>query len=112
VVLLRAVGTPEKGRYAPWQVAALAGLLDPELVVISGAVAEAGDLFLDRIRGRLLPGLIDAPPRVLMSALGDQAVVIGAVRLALDHVEATLLGSPGVASWAKAPALSAAPAQG
>ena len=32
-------------------VAALAGMLNPELVVISGAVADDGDLFLDRIRG-------------------------------------------------------------
>ena len=90
-------------------VAALAGMLDPELVVISGAVADDGDLFLDRIRARLLPDLIDTPPRLAMSTLGDQAVVIGAVRLALDHVEASLLGSPGAAPWAQAPALAAAP---
>jgi predicted NBD/HSP70 family sugar kinase len=81
-------------------VAALAGMLDPELVVISGAVADEGDLFLD---------LIDTPPRLAMSTLSDQAVVIGAVRLALDHVEASLLGSPGAAPWAQAPALAAAP---
>ncbi|MFL6187430.1 MAG: ROK family transcriptional regulator, partial [Actinomycetes bacterium] len=76
-------------------VAALAGMLDPELVVISGAVADDGDLFLDRIRARLLPDLIDTPPRLAMSTLGDRAVVTGAVRLALDDVEANLLGSPG-----------------
>jgi predicted NBD/HSP70 family sugar kinase len=93
-------------------IAALAGMLDPELVVISGAVADAGDLFLDRIRGRLLPDLIDAPPRVAMSTLGDQAVVLGAVAMALDHVEATLLGRPGPAPWGKAPVLAAAPPQG
>jgi predicted NBD/HSP70 family sugar kinase len=93
-------------------VAALAGVLDPELVVISGAVANDGDLFLDRIRRRLLPDLIDTPPRVVMSTLGDRAVVVGAVRMALDHVEASLLGSPGVSAWPKAPALAAAPPQG
>ena len=93
-------------------IAALAGMLDPELVVISGAVADAGDLFLGRIRGRLLPDLIDAPPRVAMSTLGDQAVVLGAVAIALDHVEATLLGRPGPAPWGKAPVLAAAPPQG
>jgi predicted NBD/HSP70 family sugar kinase len=93
-------------------VAALAGMLNPELVVISGAVADDGDLFLDRIRGRLLPDLIDTPPRVAMSTLGDHAVVLGAVRMALDHVEASLLGSPGTAPWPEAPALAAAPPQG
>jgi len=92
-------------------VAALAGMLDPELVVISGAVADDGDLFLDRIRARLLLDLIDTPPRLAMSTLGDQAVVTGAVRLALDDVEANLLGSPGASSWPQAPALAAAPAQ-
>ncbi|HKQ02851.1 MAG TPA: ROK family protein, partial [Actinomycetes bacterium] len=94
-----------------YAVAALAGMLDPELVVISGAVADDGDLFLDRIRARLLPDLTDTPPRLAMSSLGDQAVVTGAVRLALDQVEASLLGSPGASSWAEAPALAAAPAQ-
>jgi predicted NBD/HSP70 family sugar kinase len=92
-------------------VAALAGMLNPELVVISGAVADDGDLFCERIRARLLPDLIDAPPRLAMSTLGDQAVVTGAVRLALDHVEASLLGSPRTSPWPQAPALAAAPAQ-
>jgi predicted NBD/HSP70 family sugar kinase len=89
-------------------VAAVAGLLNPELVVISGAVADAGDLFLDRIRGRLLPDLIDIPPQVSMSSLGDQAVVVGAVRMALDHVEASFLGGAD-APWQPAPVRSAAP---
>jgi predicted NBD/HSP70 family sugar kinase len=87
-------------------VAALAGMLNPELVVISGAVAEAGDLFLDRIRRRLQPDLIDTPPRLSMSTLGDQAVVVGAVRMALDHVEARLLSGSDAALW-EAPALAA-----
>jgi hypothetical protein len=90
-------------------VASLAGMLDPELVVISGAVADDGDLFLDRIRRRLVPELIDSPPRVAMSTLGDQAVVVGAVRMALDHVEASLFGSPGAAPLTEAPALATAP---
>jgi predicted NBD/HSP70 family sugar kinase len=93
-------------------VAALAGVLDPELVVISGAVADDGDLFLDRIRRRLVPELIDSPPRVAMSTLGDQAVVVGAVRMALDHVEASLFGSPGASPLTEAPALATAPPQG
>jgi len=90
-------------------VAAVAGLLNPELVVIAGAVADAGDLFLGRIRDRLVPDLIDLPPRLAMSSLGDQAVVVGAVRMALDHVEASLLGSPGAAPWTGS--LAAAPSQ-
>jgi predicted NBD/HSP70 family sugar kinase len=90
-------------------VAAIAGMLNPELVVIAGAVADAGDLFLDRIRDRLVPDLIDLPPRLAMSSLGDQVVVVGAVRMALDHVEASLLGSPAATPWSGA--LAAAPSQ-
>ncbi|HZA82584.1 MAG TPA: ROK family protein, partial [Actinomycetes bacterium] len=92
-------------------VAALAGMLDPELVVISGAVADAGDLFLERIRRRLLPDLIDTPPRVSMSSLGDQAVVVGAVRMALDHVETRILGGAD-APLKAAPALPVAAPSG
>jgi hypothetical protein len=73
-------------------------------------VADDDDLFLDRIRARLLPDLIDTPPRLAMSTLGDQAVVTGAVRMALDHVEASLLGSSGSSPWPEARALAAAPA--
>jgi hypothetical protein len=47
-----------------------------------------------------------------MSTLGDQAVVVGAVRMALDHVEASLHGSPGATPWTETPALAAAPPQG
>lgn len=94
-----------------YAVAALAGMLDPELVVISGAVADDGDLFLDRIRRRLVPELIDRPPRVAMSTLGDQAVVVGAVRMALDHVEGSLFGSPGASPLTEAPALATASPQ-
>jgi predicted NBD/HSP70 family sugar kinase len=90
-------------------IAALAGMLNPELVVISGAVADAGDLFLDRIRQRLLPDLIDLPPRVSMSSLGSEAVVIGAVRIALDHVEARLLSGSDPSSWREAPPRSGTP---
>ena len=90
-------------------IAALAGMLNPELVVISGAVADAGDLFLDRIRQRLLPDLIDLPPRVSMSSLGNEAVVIGAVRIALDHVESRLMSGSDPSSWTGAPPRSGAP---
>jgi predicted NBD/HSP70 family sugar kinase len=70
-------------------IAPLAGLLDPELVVISGAVAQACDVLLDRLEARLAD-LIPAPPRVVGSSLGDRAVALGAARLGLDLVEGSL----------------------
>ena len=74
-------------------VAVLATLLNPELVVIGGAVAAAGDALLEPLRRRL-PGLTATPPRVTASGLGDHVVVAGAVRLALDHVASRLLDEP------------------
>jgi predicted NBD/HSP70 family sugar kinase len=71
-------------------VAIFGTLLNPELVVIGGGVAGAGDLIVPGLEQRL-PALTDAPPRLAASELGDRAVVTGAVRVALDAVEATLL---------------------
>lgn len=67
-------------------VATLAMLLDPERVVISGAVAAAGDILLDPLRERLA-ALTPDPPQLAASPLRDRAVVTGAVRLALDTAE-------------------------
>ncbi|GAB2761799.1 ROK family protein [Sinomonas soli] len=66
-------------------VAVLGTLLNPELVVLGGAVAGAAAALLPRIRQEL-PRLTDTPPRVEVSSLGGDAVAIGAVRRALDDV--------------------------
>ncbi|MFQ4149706.1 ROK family protein [Arthrobacter sp. LAPM80] len=65
-------------------------LFDPDVVVIGGAVASsAGGLLgpLEAELARLMPN----PPRVEVSTLGDAIVTLGAVRLALDHVELNAL---------------------
>lgn len=71
-------------------VAIFGTLLNPELVVVGGGVAGSGDLIVPGLEERL-PALTEAPPRVVASELGDHAVVTGAVRVALDAVEATIL---------------------
>lgn len=64
-------------------------LLDPGLVVISGAVAESCDVLLPDLQARL--SLVAPwPVRLAASSLGDRVVATGAVRLALDSVEARL----------------------
>ena len=73
--------------------AVLHTLLNPELIVIGGAVAEAGDLLVPSL-GKHLESLVDSPPRVAASALGARAVVLGAVRRALDHAERSLFSAP------------------
>ncbi|MFJ8045727.1 ROK family protein [Kitasatospora sp. NPDC096147] len=65
--------------------------LDPELVVIGGSLAQAGELLLDPIR-RCLAETCLFPPEVVTSELGADSVCLGAVRHALTHAEQVLLG--------------------
>ncbi|MFM9446508.1 ROK family transcriptional regulator [Streptomyces acidiscabies] len=74
-------------------VAALALALDPELVVIGGATAGLADL-LDHLRDELARYCL-RPPRVTLSSLGEAAVAMGALRLALDHVDQQLFAVEG-----------------
>ncbi|GAB3935732.1 ROK family transcriptional regulator [Kribbella albertanoniae] len=77
-------------RIAP-VLALLGTVLNPELIVISGGVADGGDLLVPRLEHQL-SSLIDtlSVPRVTASTLGSRAVVLGAVRRALDHAERTV----------------------
>lgn len=67
-------------------IAVLGTFLDPELVVLAGAVADSAAALLPTIN-RELPSLTERPPRVEVSRLGDGIVATGALRLALDYVE-------------------------
>ncbi|MGW2147332.1 ROK family transcriptional regulator [Nonomuraea bangladeshensis] len=60
--------------------------LDPEMVVIGGALASAGDLLVEPAR-EVFERHCLYPPEVVASALGADCIVIGAVRLALDHAD-------------------------
>jgi predicted NBD/HSP70 family sugar kinase len=71
-------------------VAIIGTFLNPELVVVGGGVAGAGDLIVPGLEKRL-PALTQSPPRVAASVLEDQAVVTGAIRVALDAVESRIL---------------------
>ncbi|WBB62028.1 ROK family protein [Streptomyces sp. WMMC500] len=71
-------------------IATLSMLLAPELVVITGAVAAGGDVLLPPLRRRVA-GLMPLVPRIEASPLRENAVVTGAVRLALDAAEAHFL---------------------
>ena len=76
----------DTARYVGMAVANLAATLDPEVVVLAGAIAAAGDLLLDPVRQectrRLPPGMADKV-RIDISPLGDDGVAIGAARLAM-----------------------------
>lgn len=62
----------------------VAALLDPEVVVLGGGLVANGPMVFEPIAAHLASAL-PYPPRVVASALGDAAVVHGAVALALAH---------------------------
>ncbi|MEV6521023.1 ROK family transcriptional regulator [Longispora sp. NPDC051575] len=63
---------------------ALILLMDPEQVVIGGGLSRAGDTLLDPVRRHLVGRTLSSPTEVRASTLGEDAVVLGAVRHALD----------------------------
>ncbi len=73
--------------YIAMAVADIAALLDPQAIVFGGGVVAAqGEWFLEPIREmalRCAPG----KPKIVMSALGEDAQIAGAVRLALDRLQ-------------------------
>ncbi|MFD9791160.1 ROK family protein [Streptomyces sp. NPDC059070] len=64
-------------------VAAVAAVLDPDLVVLGGGVGHSADLLLRTVR-ETLRTLTPLRPKVAPSGLGEDAVLLGAVATALD----------------------------
>ncbi|MDQ0663403.1 putative NBD/HSP70 family sugar kinase [Arthrobacter ulcerisalmonis] len=67
-------------------VGTVATMLNPELVVIGGGVADSAGVLLTPISERLRE-FTATPARVAVSPLGDSIVTVGAIRCALDYVE-------------------------
>lgn len=66
--------------------------LDPEMVVVGGGMSVAGDALINPIRSEVERSS-DFPQVVLGSALGDEGVVLGAVRSALNEAEDRLFAN-------------------
>lgn len=73
-------------------IAASALLIDPDKIVIGGGLSHAGDTLLKPLKQRL-DELCLFPIPVQASRLGEQNVALGAVRLALDHLESSLFAT-------------------
>jgi predicted NBD/HSP70 family sugar kinase len=76
---------------------ALVLTLDPELVVIGGGFSRSADVIVEPLR-RELDRWCLRTPEIRVSAFGDEGVAFGAVRLALEHVEAALYGGAELSS--------------
>lgn len=76
----------DTAKYLGMAIANLVAVLDPEVVILGGTVAAAGDLLLDPVRlesaRRLSPALAETL-RFQISPLQADAVAIGAARLAM-----------------------------
>ncbi|TCO35645.1 putative NBD/HSP70 family sugar kinase [Kribbella steppae] len=68
---------------------ALVLTLDPELVVIGGGFSRSADVLVEPLR-RELDRWCLRTPEIRVSEFGDEGVTLGAVRLALEEVEATV----------------------
>ncbi len=73
-------------------VVAMSLAVDPELIVLGGGISRGGEIILDAIRSHI-DELQPHAPRVVLSTLGDESVAMGAVRIALDAIDAQLLAS-------------------
>lgn len=84
---LRAIA--DAGQHLGTAVASLDNLFDPELIVVGGELAEAGELLLAPMRHALArSSLGTVPPTIVEGTLGDRAVVLGCLAAAIDRVAA------------------------
>ena len=74
----------------------LANILDPEIVVVSGGLSDAGEPWWEPMRvalqAELLPALGDLP--VVPAALGNAAALVGAARLILTPLHTSQESTP------------------
>ncbi len=87
----KAIGTlHETADYLALGIAGLIAIFDPEMVVLGGGLMQAGDLMLDRIRSNALrwtQPVAAKHARIEKTALGEDAGLLGAARLAWMKVQ-------------------------
>lgn len=77
----------ETGRYLGIGTASLVNVLNPELVLFGGGAAQAGEFLLDPIRKQVERRSFSTPqghPEIRLCALGNDAGIVGAARVAMD----------------------------
>ncbi|WP_034091286.1 ROK family transcriptional regulator [Streptacidiphilus albus] len=72
----------QEGERVAHVVAAVSAVIDPDLVVLGGGVGHSADLLLDTVR-QTLHRISPLRPEVVPSALGEDAVLLGAITTAV-----------------------------
>jgi glucokinase-like ROK family protein len=84
----------EASEYLGRGIAYLLNVLNPEMVVLGGAVAQAGETLVGPVRASVARhSLLPAGVAVVPSTLGNRAELTGAIFLAMDHAAARGLGA-------------------
>jgi predicted NBD/HSP70 family sugar kinase len=76
----------DTAKYIGMAIANLVAIIDPEVVVLGGTIAEAGDLLIEPTRlelSRRISPASNQSVKVVPAALGDAAAAIGAARAAI-----------------------------
>ena len=82
----------DTAKYIGMAVANLVAIVDPQIVVLGGTIADAGDLLLEPIRTELIRRISPAASQqvtVVPAALGDASAAVGAARAAMLATEGT-----------------------
>jgi predicted NBD/HSP70 family sugar kinase len=91
----------DAGRAIGRAIADLLNVLNPELIVVGGELAAAGDLLLEGVRESISRAALPAAAgsaRLVAGILGDRAQVLGAVALVVSEADRTLLPEPTITS--------------
>ena len=76
----------EQITYLAWGLSCLACALNPRQIIVGGGLSRSADLFFDALRDRV-NATVPFAPDWFLSALGDEAVALGAVHQATAMVE-------------------------
>lgn len=83
----------ETGRYIGIALTSIAHILNPQIAIIGGGIAEAGEkLLFEPIRAELSKRAMDIPARmkIIKAHLGNDAGIVGAAMLALENEKPAL----------------------
>lgn len=83
----------DAGRHIGIAAASLCNLFDPEIIVVGGELALAGETLLAPMRHALERSALAAPggvPPIVQAALGERSEVLGCLALAIDNVDVDL----------------------